>query len=164
MAEQSEIGISSLIDTWVLVRNLEQAGERTRTLSIVKSRGMNHSNQARELMLTDEGVDLTEVFVGPNGSILTGSARATQETTDLAVVTALTEENARMQTSLSRKRQMVEAKIAEMQADLAAETEEITLAINTQSATAARLRSERSLQGREREHLIRAERTDGGRA
>ena len=79
LVEQTEVGISSLIDTWVLVRNLEQAGERTRTLSIIKSRGMNHSNQARELILTDAGVDLAEVFVGPNGGILTGSARAAQE-------------------------------------------------------------------------------------
>jgi circadian clock protein KaiC len=109
MAEQSEVGISSLIDTWVLVRNLEQAGERSRTLSIIKSRGMNHSNQARELVLSDQGVDLAEVFIGPNGGILTGSARAAQESTDLAVVAALTEDNARRQTSLLRKREMIRA-------------------------------------------------------
>ena len=63
--EQSEVGISSLIDTWLMLRNLEQAGERTRTLSIIKSRGMKHSNQARELVLSDHGVDLAEVFIGP---------------------------------------------------------------------------------------------------
>ena len=58
-----------------MLRNLEQAGERTRTLSIIKSRGMKHSNQARELVLSDHGVDLAEVFIGPDGGILTGSAR-----------------------------------------------------------------------------------------
>ncbi len=57
------------------MRNLEQAGERTRTLSVVKSRGMKHSNQARELMLTDNRIELADVFVGPDGKILTGSAR-----------------------------------------------------------------------------------------
>jgi circadian clock protein KaiC len=158
MAEQTEVVVSSLIDTWVVVRNQEDAGERTRTLSIVKSRGMNHSNQAREFMLTDEGVDLTEVFVGPNGAILTGSARAAQGITDLAVVTALEKDSALRQTSLLRKRKMIEAKIAEMQADLAAETEEINLAINIQSATATELRSERSLLAKEREHLKHIER------
>ena len=162
MAEQSEVGISSLIDTWVLVRNLEQAGERSRTLSIIKSRGMNHSNQARELVLSDQGVDLAEVFIGPNGGILTGSARAAQESTDLAVVAALTEDNARRQTSLLRKREMIEAKIAEMQADLAAETEEVNLAIKTQTATAAKLTSARSLLAKEREHLTRAGRPSEG--
>ena len=80
--EQSEVGISSLIDSWVMVRNLEQAGERTRTLSIIKSRGMKHSNQARELVLSDQGVDLAEVFIGPDGGILTGSARMAQEAAD----------------------------------------------------------------------------------
>jgi circadian clock protein KaiC len=162
MAEQSEVGISSLIDTWVLVRNMEQAGERSRTLSIVKSRGMNHSNQARELILSDRGVDLAEVFVGPNGGILTGSARAAQESTDLAVVAALTEDSARRQASLLRKRKMIEAKIAEMQADLAAETEEVDLAIRTQSATAAKLTGARSLLAKEREHLTRGRRTGEG--
>jgi circadian clock protein KaiC len=156
-AEQSEIGISSLIDTWIVVRNLEQGGERTRTLAIVKSRGMNHSNQARELLMTNQGVDLAEVFVGPDGTILTGSARVAQETADLATAIALTQDNARRQSALTRKRKAIESKIAEMQADLAAETEDINLAISTQTATAARLTSERALLASAREHLARAE-------
>jgi circadian clock protein KaiC len=162
MAEQPDVDVASLIDTWVLLRNLEQAGERTRTLSIVKSRGMNHSNQVRELMLTNEGADLTEVLVGPDGSILTGSARAAQETSDLAVIAALHEDNARRQMIPLRNRKRVEAKVAEMQADLAAETAEINLAINTQSTTAAGLRSERSLLAKERERLRHAELAAGG--
>ena len=88
-AEQSEVGISSLIDTWLLLRNLEQAGERNRALSIIKSRGMKHSNQARELVLSDHGVDLAEVFIGPDGGILTGRSRVAQEAADRAAAAAL---------------------------------------------------------------------------
>ena len=71
-----------------MLRNLEQAGERTRALSIIKSRGMKHSNQARELVLSDQGVDLAEVFIGPDGGILTGSARVAQEAADRAATAA----------------------------------------------------------------------------
>jgi circadian clock protein KaiC len=127
-AEQSEAGISSLIDTWIMVRNIERAGERTRTLSIVKSRGRKHSNQARELLLTDQGVRLIDVFIGPDG-ILTGSARMTQEATDRAAAKALETDIARKTAAMLRKRKSVEARISEMQDDLAAEAEEVTIAI-----------------------------------
>lgn len=76
--ESSEVGISSLIDTWISVREIEAVGERNRGLYILKSRGMRHSNQVREFVLTDKGVDLIEVYVGPGG-VLTGSARKAQE-------------------------------------------------------------------------------------
>jgi circadian clock protein KaiC len=161
-AEQTEIGVSSLMDTWVLLRNLESAGERSRTLAIIKSRGMNHSNQARELILSNDGADLADVFVGPNGGILTGSARAAQESADAAVAIAMTEETAVKQASLLRKRKVIEAKIAEMEADLAAETAEVELAAKTRDATAATLASTRSTLAREREHLSRTVRTSGG--
>jgi circadian clock protein KaiC len=76
--EQSEVGISSLADTWLLVRDIETGGERNRGLYIIKSRGMDHSNQIREFLLTDKGINLLDVYVGPSG-VLTGSARLTQE-------------------------------------------------------------------------------------
>jgi circadian clock protein KaiC len=76
--EDSEVGISSLIDSWLLVRDLEALGERNRALHILKSRGMPHSNQVREFLLTDHGVELKEVYLGPQG-VLTGTARLTQE-------------------------------------------------------------------------------------
>ncbi len=76
--EESEVGISSLIDTWLSVKEVEAIGERNRALYILKSRGMPHSNQVREFLLTDQGVDLVEVYVGPQG-VLTGSARRAQE-------------------------------------------------------------------------------------
>src|ERR1700722_32953 len=76
--EQSEINISSLIDTWLLVRDIESGGERNRGLYVLKSRGMAHSNQIREFRLTDHGIELLDVYLGPDG-VLTGSARLVQE-------------------------------------------------------------------------------------
>jgi circadian clock protein KaiC len=149
--EHSEVGISSLIDTWLMLRNLEQAGERTRTLSIIKSRGMKHSNQARELVLSDQGVDLADVFIGPNGGILTGSRRVAQEAADHAAAAALSDETARKEAAMLRKRMAVEARIAEMQADLAAEAVEVGMAIGVQTSAASDRSSTRVAQALGRE-------------
>ncbi len=81
--EQSESGVSSLIDTWLLVRDIELGGERNRGLYVLKSRGMAHSNQIREFTLSPHGVDLKEVYIGPEG-VLTGSLRLAQEARELA--------------------------------------------------------------------------------
>ncbi len=79
--EQSEVGISSLMDTWILLRNIETDGERNRLLYILKSRGMAHSNQVREFVLSDKGINLQNVYIG-SGTVLTGSARMVQEAKD----------------------------------------------------------------------------------
>jgi circadian clock protein KaiC len=76
--ESSSVSISSLVDTWLLLRNVEANGERNRLLFVLKSRGTAHSNQVREFVLTDHGVELVEVYVGPAG-VLAGSARLAQE-------------------------------------------------------------------------------------
>ena len=75
--ETSQVDMSSLIDTWLLLRNHESNGERNRLLFVIKSRGSAHSNQVREFVLTDHGAELLDVYVGPNG-VLTGSARIEQ--------------------------------------------------------------------------------------
>ena len=80
-AESSEIEVSSLVDTWLLVRNQESNGERNRLLFVIKSRGSAHSNQVREFLLTDEGPQLVDVYVGPDG-VLTGSARIEHQERD----------------------------------------------------------------------------------
>ena len=136
-AEQSEVGISSLINSWLVLHNVVQSGERARTLSVVKSRGMKHSNQARELVLTDHGAELADVFVGPDGTILTGSARMAQEAADLATAAALQQDIARKQAALARKRKALEARIAEMQAELALEAEDVGMTIAQQASTAS---------------------------
>jgi circadian clock protein KaiC len=150
-AEQSEAGISSLVDTWLMLRNLEQAGERTRTLSIIKSRGKKHSNQARKLVLSERGVDLAEVFIGPDGGILTGSAREAQEAADRTAAAALVDEMARKEAAMQRKRKSVNARIAEMQADLAAEAGEIGVALGVQASVAADRAAARAAQALRRE-------------
>ena len=83
LPELSEIGVSSQMDAWLVLRNLECNGERDRGLCVLKSRGMEHSNQIREFLLTDHRVQLLNVYVGPSG-LLTGSARVAQEARERA--------------------------------------------------------------------------------
>jgi circadian clock protein KaiC len=113
-AEQSEAEISSLIDTWLLVRDLEFAGERNRGLYILKSRGMAHSNQIREFVLGPGGVELLDVYLGPQG-MLTGSARALQETRDQAQAHANEREFNRVQAEIAARRSVLEAQIGSLQ-------------------------------------------------
>ena len=89
--EQSEVGVSSLMDTWLLLRDVELGGERNRVMYILKSRGMAHSNQLREFLLTDHGIELEDVYIGLEG-VLTGSSRLAQEAREKAAATARGEE------------------------------------------------------------------------
>jgi len=118
--EQTDVAVSSLVDSWLLLRDSEIGGERNRTLYILKSRGMSHSNQVREFRLTDHGVELLDVYVGPEG-VLTGSARLAQETKEQAAHLALQQELERKQAALERKRRVMEAQIAALQAEFQAE-------------------------------------------
>jgi circadian clock protein KaiC len=121
--ENTDLGVSSLIDTWILLRDIELGGERNKGLYILKSRGMKHSNQIREYLLTAEGVQLEDVYVGPEG-VLTGSMRAAQEARENAAQTERAEEIARRQRELERKRAALEAQIAGMRAEFSAVEEE----------------------------------------
>jgi circadian clock protein KaiC len=103
------------MDTWVLLRNVETpAGERNRLLFVLKSRGMAHSNQVREFMLTDQGIRLTDVYVG-GGAVLTGSSRLIQEAQDKARAEALHQEAARRQRELEQEKAQVQAQIEALQ-------------------------------------------------
>ena len=122
--ETSAVGISSLVDTWLLLRNTESNGERNRLLFVIKSRGTAHSNQVREFLLTDNGIDLVDVYVG-SGEVLTGSAR-------LAQLAARRESQARRAEDLDRRGRELrrsiaqhEVKLAEVRDQLAAEQEEL---------------------------------------
>ena len=97
--EATDIGISSLMDTWLLVRDMESNGERNRVLYVLKSRGMAHSNQVREFRLTNRGIDLVDVYVGPGG-VLTGTARLAQQAREAA------DQQACEVAFLTRKRQL----------------------------------------------------------
>jgi circadian clock protein KaiC len=119
-AEQTDVGISSLIDTWILVRDLELNGERNRCIYVLKSRGMAHSNQVREFLMTDQGVRLVPVYVGA-GTVLTGSARLSQEAREKAA--ALVDKQAAQEKArlLEQKRKAMEAQIAALRAAFAEE-------------------------------------------
>ena len=109
--EASDVAISSLIDTWLLLRDIELSGERNRGLFILKSRGMAHSNQIREFVLTNHGIELREVYLGSAG-VLTGSARLVQEAHDVAEVVARHQELERKRRLLIREREIMEARVA----------------------------------------------------
>jgi circadian clock protein KaiC len=121
--EKTDVGISSLVDTWLLLRDMESGGERNRAMYILKSRGMAHSNQIREFLLTDHGIELTDVYLGPQG-VLTGSARQTQEAKETAEALVRQQAIAGKQRELERKRQALEATISAMRAEFEAEKEE----------------------------------------
>ncbi len=148
--EGSEVGISSLIDTWLLLRDIELGGERNRGLYILKSRGMAHSNQVREFLLTDHGVELKDVYVGPEG-VLTGSMRVAQEAREEAATLNRQQEIERRQRELERKRHALEAQIAAQRAQFEAEEDELKRFIAQEQAVADRLPEGREEMGRSRQ-------------
>lgn len=121
--EGTDVYVSSLIDTWLLLRDIEIGGERNRGLYVLKSRGMEHSNQIREFRLTNHGIELLDVYVGAEG-VLTGSARLAQELKDTAEQLLHKQEIGRKQSGLARKRDALEAQIAVLRSEFEAEESE----------------------------------------
>ena len=111
--EQPDEGVASLVDAWLLVRDIESNGERNRGIYIMKSRGMKHSNQVREFVIRDEGVDLVNVYLGPEG-VLTGSAREAQQLLQQTGVALRDHAVSRKDREIERKRTVLEAKIASL--------------------------------------------------
>ena len=124
--EHTSEEISSLIDTWLLLRDIELNGERNRGLYILKSRGMAHSNQIQEFLLTNQGIDLIDIYTG-SGEILTGSARAAQDAGEKASELVRRREVDRRIREQERKRNALETKIAALRAEFEVETEEVHL-------------------------------------
>ena len=127
--EASEADVSSLMDTWLLLKNIEVGGERNRALYVLKSRGMEHSNQIREFVLTDDGLRLLDVYLGAEG-VLTGSARVSQEMREKAVVTFRRQEQETQRRELERKRRIFEARMVMLRAEFEAEEEIIQQTIS----------------------------------
>ncbi len=123
-AEQTEVGISSLMDTWLLLRNVESGAERNRLLFILKSRGMAHSNQVREFRLSDQGIQLKEVYLGP-GAVLTGSARLVQDAKDKAQAVSERQSLARRRRELEQEQALARAQLEALQLKTASLDEEI---------------------------------------
>jgi circadian clock protein KaiC len=130
--ESTNAGVSSLMDTWVLLSSLEANGERNRILFVLKSRGMPHSNQVREFLISDKGLELVDVYLGPSGA-LTGSARAQQEARDLVQQEAAAQEVQRRQRLLDRKRKSLESQILALEMELAQEEADLNFSIVQES-------------------------------
>jgi circadian clock protein KaiC len=135
--ELTDMAISSLIDTWLLLRDIEIGGERNRGLYILKSRGMSHSNQIREFILTNNGIELLDVYVGPEG-VLTGSARLSQEAKNDAEQLLRQQEIERKQTGIELKRAATEAQIVVLKSEFKTEEAETLKLIEMEKANAKR--------------------------
>ena len=122
--ERTNQDISSLVDTWLLVENLEGNGERNRGMYVLKSRGMPHSNQIREFLVSGSGISLVPAYLGPGG-VLTGSARAVQEAAEEAARVQAQAEAADRAAALSRRRSVVEAQVAALWAAYQDEVEQV---------------------------------------
>lgn len=123
-APQADEGISSLVDAWVLVRDLEGNGERNRGIYIMKSRGMHHSNQVREFVITSKGIELVDVYLGPEG-ILVGSARKAQVLKEVTGVELRTYAAGKKDKEIERKKLVLEAKIASLKEEFESVQDEL---------------------------------------
>jgi circadian clock protein KaiC len=121
-AADSEVGISSLIDTWLTLHNFEAVGERNRGLSVLKSRGMAHSNAIREFILSDQGIRMVDVYRAPD-RILTGSARLARERQDQDDARERLREIERRSAEFERRCRAVGAQVEALHAELKAEEE-----------------------------------------
>jgi len=147
--QQSEMAMSSLMDSWLLLQDFEGNGERNRVLYVLKARGMAHSNQVREFLISDSGIDLVDAYIGPSG-VLTGSARAAQEALEKASVLAVQQEAARRKRELERKRVAIERQISGLRTEYESEAVELrriddqvgtrSLVLTTERAASSRLR------------------------
>ncbi|MEX2411670.1 MAG: circadian clock protein KaiC, partial [Candidatus Paceibacterota bacterium] len=142
MLASSEVGLSSLIDTHIMLRDIELNGERNRGMYVLKSRGMANSNQIREFILTDHGVELREAYVGAKG-VLTGSARIAQEANENATLLIHEKDIERKKRELERKRKVIETQIAALNAEFEAEESEAIVMIEIEKDKIKRLKQDK---------------------
>ena len=147
--QQSEAAMSSLMDSWLLLQDFEGNGERNRVLYVLKARGMAHSNQIREFLISDHGIDVVDAYIGASG-VLTGSARVAQGALEKAAVLASQQEAAQLKREVERKRAAIERQISGLRSDYESESAELrriaeqvgtsTLMLTTEQAESGRLR------------------------
>jgi circadian clock protein KaiC len=128
MPEDSQIGVSSLMDTWLLLRNVELNGERNRTIYVLKSRGMAHSNQVREFVLSDKGINLVDVYLADN-RVLTGTARLAHETHERDAIEVRQKDHQHKLQLLAGRRKAIDALIAALQVEAETEAAVVNFAI-----------------------------------
>jgi circadian clock protein KaiC len=149
--EATDLGVSSLMDSWLLLRDVQNGAERNRFLQIVKSRGMAHSNQMREFLLTDRGVELLDVYVGPSGLLLAGGAREALEAQERAQALVHGQETEAKKRELESKRQAMEARVAVLQAEFEVEQAEAAKTIGQDQMRAGVLAGDRVQMARQRQ-------------
>ena len=147
--EKTDGEISSIVDSWLFVRDIELDGERNRALYVLKSRGMAHSNQLREFLLTEHGLDLLDVYVGPEG-VLTGSSRLSQEAREKAADLTRRQEAERKERETARKREALEARIAALRKEFEVEQTEAQAADSVEANQERVLRDGRTAMARSR--------------
>ena len=130
---ETDRSMSSLMDTWVSLKDMEANGELNRVLYLLKSRGMSHSKQLREYRLTDDGIELIEAYVGPEG-VLTGTARVAQEAREREAALVRDQTTERRRREVARKRASVEREVAEMRAAIEAEEAEVATLVEQEEA------------------------------
>jgi circadian clock protein KaiC len=156
--EQTTIGISSLMDTWLLLRDIETNGERNRGMYVIKSRGMAHSNQIREFLLTNRGAELLDVYVDADG-VVTGTARLAQSAKEKAANWLRHQDVARRRREIERKRKILDAQIAGLRAEFEADKEDFEKTMAEARAAEKELAETRLAMGRLRKADAPAERT-----
>lgn len=158
----SDMEVSSLMDTWISVQNIEANGERNGVLYVLKSRGMAHSNQVREFKFTPNGIDLTDVYLGPEG-VLTGSARQIQELREKTTRMVHQQEVESRKRNLERKRKVMKARIEALRAQFEVEEEENKNLIERQKNAMKKQQSFRSEMASTRGNDKRHAKTDGAK-
>ena len=145
--EAADQQLASLVDTWIFVKTLEGNGEHNRVLYVLESRGMAHSNQIREFLLTGQGIELADVYVGPEG-VLTGSARQAQEAKERSDGMARLEDLEQRRVNLERRRESVEAQTAALWREFHDEAEVVEQLLSTGSTGTEDRAGQRAEQGR----------------
>jgi circadian clock protein KaiC len=132
-SESTNVGVSSLMDCWILLKTLENNGERNRGIYVLKARGMKHSNQIREFIITSKGINVIDAYTGSTG-VLTGTARVAQEALDKASQISRNQQIERKHRELKRKQVMLDSEIALLKAKFEAEEDELKKAIQQETA------------------------------
>jgi circadian clock protein KaiC len=140
--DQADEGVSSLVDTWISVRDLESNGERNRGLYIMKARGMRHSNQVREFIITDSGLTLVDVYLGDDG-ILIGAARESHQLEEVTDAEMRVHAKARKDREIKRKKIVLEAKIASLNEEFESLKDELSRAYQEETIKKALMKKNR---------------------
>jgi len=144
--QQSEAAMSSLMDSWILLQDFEGNGERNRVLYVLKARGMAHSNQIREFLISDRGIDVVDAYIGASG-VLTGSARVAQSSLEKAAVLAGQQEADRLKREVERKRAAIDRQISGLRSDYESESAELRRIADQVGTSTRMLTTERAASG-----------------